>query len=277
MKVLINILLSAFSVALFLSCEEVILIDIDQAPPQLVIDGLITDEDTLHKIRISRTADFVGNGGSEVMDAIVEVSDNFGNTVNFTHNPEGIDSLDGTYFSDQKFAGITGRIYSLSVDVDNFNYSASDTLRPITTIDSLSIIVNPDAVDDPDSEGEIYQVILYAKEPQESLDFYYFRFYRDSVLVEGNNVFVFDDKLLGNSLDGLPSPVLFKEGELASVEIYSLTREQYVFYTDLANLLGSDGGMFSPPPANPRTNISGGALGLFQVSGLARASILIEP
>jgi hypothetical protein len=60
------------------------------------------------------------------------------------------------------------------------------------------------------------------------------------------------------------------------VEIYSLTREQFVYFTDLANILNSDGGMFSPPPANPRSNISGGALGLFQVSGISRASILID-
>jgi hypothetical protein len=94
---------------------------------------------------------------------------------------------------------------------------------------------------------------------------------------EDNNIYVFDDKVLGSSLNGLPSPILFREGELASVEIYSLTRQQFVYLTDLASLLHSDGGMFSPPPANPRNNISGGVLGLFQVSGINRASILIEP
>jgi hypothetical protein len=266
---------------IFSSCDEVITIDINQAPAQLVIDGLITDEDTIHMVRINRSTDFNASTNNEVANAIVEVSDNLGNVFNYTHNPEGYDSLRGYYFSNQKFAGEEYAIYQLNVTVDNMSFSASDTLRPITAIDSLSIEIDDDAVEDSENEGKIYQVILYAKEPQETVDFYYFKFYRDGLLdndSDGNgNVYVFDDKVLGSSLDGLPSPILFREGELAGVEIYSLTREQFVYFTDLANILNSDGGMFSPPPANPRSNISGGALGLFQVSGLNRASILIEP
>ena len=261
------------------ACEELILIDINQAPPQIVIDALVTDQDTIHTVRITRSADFGGNEGENVADAIVEVRDNLGNIFNYTHNPEGYDSLQGYYFSDQKYAGQEYAIYQLEVAVDNQLYTASDTLRPITTIDSLLIKVDQNAVDDPENDGKIYQVLLYAKEPQETVDFYYFKFYRDGLVDSdaNRNVFVFDDKVLGESLDGLPSPVLFREGELASVEIYSLTRQQFVYFTDMGNILNSDGGMFSPPPANPRSNISGGALGIFQVSGLNRASILIDP
>ena len=40
-----------------LSCEEVIDIDVQQSPPQLVIDALLTDEDTIHTVRISSTSD----------------------------------------------------------------------------------------------------------------------------------------------------------------------------------------------------------------------------
>ncbi len=271
-------LLSAITAIGFSACEEIIIIDINQAPSQLVIDGLVTDQDTIHLVRITTSADFDGNGAEDVLNALVEVSDNLGNVYSYTHNPEGLDSLQGYYFSDQKYAGQEYAIYMLSITHNNLFYSAADTLRPITTIDSLQIRIDPGAVDDSDSDGKIYQVLLYAQEPQETIDYYYFKFYRDNVIeADDNGIYVFDDKVLGSSLDGLPSPVLFREGELASVEIYSLTRQQFVYFTDLANLLNNDGGMFSPPPANPRTNISGGALGLFQVSGLNTESILIVP
>ena len=161
------------------ACEEVILIDIDQAPAQIVIDALVTDQDTIHTVRITRSGDFGGNEAEVVADAIVEVRDNLGNTFNYTHNPEGYDSLQGYYLSDQKFAGQEYAIYQLEVTVDNQLYTASDTLRPITTIDSLLIKVDQNAVDDPENDGKIYQVLLYAKEPQETVDFYYFKFYRD--------------------------------------------------------------------------------------------------
>lgn len=261
----------------FISCEEVVEIDIDQAPPQLVIDGQVTDEDTTHHVRITSTSDLNAEFGVVIRNAAVSVRDNVGNTYNYLHNPTGIDSLDGTYYSEQQYAGVTGRVYTLEVLVNNLTLTATDTLLPITDIDSLSVSIDPFAQSDPENDGEIYQVLLYAAEPKETRDFYYFRFYRDSVLIADNSVYVFDDEIIGDRLDGLPSPVNFREGEYASVEIYSLSREQFVFYNDLSNLLNSDGGMFSPPPANPRTNIKGGALGLFQVSGLRRAGILIEP
>ena len=260
----------------FFACEEVVEIDVNQSPPQLVVDGLLTDEDTFHTVRISTTANFNGESGQVITGAAVQVRDNMGNIFNYIHNPTGADSLDGMYYSEQKFAGVTGRIYDLEVLINDLTLTASDTLLPITEIDSLVIREDPFA-DPNDENGRFYQVLLYAAEPQETRDFYYFRFYRDSVIVADNSVFAFDDEPLGDRLDGLPSPVNFAEGEYASVEIYSLSREQFVFYTDLGNLLNSDGGMFSPPPANPRSNIQGGALGLFQVSGLRRAGLLIEP
>ena len=243
----------------------------------MVIDGLVTDEDTIHMVRLSLSGGFDGSVSAEVTNAIVEVRDNLGNVYNYTHNPEGYDSLQGYYYSDQKYMGVANGIYQLDVRVGNQSFTAMDTLRAVTTIDSLTIRIDDQAVKDSENDGKIYQVLLYAREPQETIDFYYFKFYRDSLLEVDNNIYVFDDKVLGSSLNGLPSPILFREGELAGVEIYGLTRVQFVYLTDLASILNNDGGMFSPPPANPRSNISGGALGFFQVSGLNRAAILIEP
>ncbi|MEN8249538.1 MAG: DUF4249 domain-containing protein [Bacteroidota bacterium] len=261
----------------FLACEEVIELDINQSPPQLVIDGILTDEDTTHYVRITKSSEFGSNEAINVTDGLVEVSDELGNVFNYTHNPSGVDSLQGYYFSDQPFAAREYGVYELDVTVEGNNYFALDTLRPISDIDSLTVEIDPMADFFPDNDGMIYQVKLYADEPLETVDFYYFRFYRDSVIEARDQVYVFDDRILNGSLDGLPSPINFREGEMASVEIYSLTRQQFVYFMDLSNLLNNDGGMFSPPPANPRTNIQGGALGLFQVSGIRRASILIEP
>ena len=274
---ILRIIIPVIVLAVFSACEEVVDIDINQAAPKLVIDAQVTDEDTIHLVRISSSNSFNGESGGRITNASVMVRDNVGNVFNYVHNPSEVDSLDGVYYSEQKYAGVTGRVYSLEVLVDDLTITASDTLRPITDIDSLTIRVDPFAELDQDNEGRIYQVLLYAAEPQETRDFYYFRFYRDSIIVADNSVYAFDDEPLGDRLDGLPSPVNFKEGEYASVEIYSLTREQFVYYTDLGNLLNSDGGMFSPPPANPRTNLKGGALGLFQVSGLRRTGLYIEP
>ena len=47
-------IISLLATVMFSACEEVINIDIDQAPAQLVIDGLVTNEDTTHMVRITR-------------------------------------------------------------------------------------------------------------------------------------------------------------------------------------------------------------------------------
>lgn len=264
------------AVMLFLGCEKVVELDIDQSIPQVVIEGLLTDKDTLHYVKVSRSIQFYENGLNPILDAVVSVSSN-GIVYNYSHNPLAIDTLNGYYFSDISFSGVIGESYALQVDVDGIPYNAEDTMRFVTKIDSLTFkeASNP-FEEEVDEKGRIYEVLLYASEPQETEDFYQFQFYRDSVLItDPTSIYVFSDVAFGPDLNGLPSPVLFAEGELASVQILSLTRERYIFYADLGNLLNSDGGMFSPPPANPRNSFTNNALGLWQVSAISEDSIRI--
>ncbi len=260
-----------------LGCEQVVELDVNQAAPQLVIEGLLTNKDTLHYVKISRSMSFYNTGFSPVTNAQVTVTGN-GNSYSYRHNPFDIDTLDGYYFSDNVYAGVVNKVYQLQVQVQGTTYLAADTLRPVTTIDSLAFKLAPNPSKEDLKDGKMYQVLLYAAEPQKTRDYYQFSFYRNKQLIAyPNNIYVFSDIALGPTLNGLPSPVLYRKGELAGVEIYSLSREQYVFYEDLSNILTTDGGMFSPPPANPRNTFTHGALGLWQVSAMVTDSIKITP
>ncbi|MCB0497648.1 MAG: DUF4249 domain-containing protein [Cyclobacteriaceae bacterium] len=272
-----RLLIALVSLALITSCEKVVNPDIDQSTPQIVIEGLLTNKDTTHFVKVSRSIQFYESGVNPIKDATVVVRHGT-DTYSYTHNPMAVDSLDGYYFSDTPYAGAIGEAYTLSVNTGGITYEATDSMKYVTNIDSLAVVLAPN-VDDEDREaGRIYQVLLFAKEPKETVDFYQFQFFsNDTLITSAESIYVFSDEILGDRLDGLPSPVLFKEGEKAGVEIYSLTKEQYLFYTDLSNLLNSDGGMFSPPPANPRNTFTNNALGLWQVSAVREGSILIEP
>ncbi len=260
-----------------LGCEKVIELDIEQSTPQLVIEGLLTDRDTVHYVKVSKSIQFYDTGFNPVIDAIISVNGN-GQIYTYTHNPMAIDSMKGYYFSDAIYAGKIGEHYTLSVDVEGINYLATDTLRFVTPIDSLMFSIDVNASEEDEQDGKIYQVVLFAKEPSDSEDFYQFKFYRNNHMITyPTDVYVFSDVAIGPTLNGLPSPVLFRAGELAGIQIFSLTREQYLFYEDLESLLTSDGGMFSPPPANPRNTFSKPALGLWQVSAISEDSIRIEP
>ncbi len=83
-------------------------------------------------------------------------------------------------------------------------------------------------------------------------------------------------KYLGEKIDGVTSPIFFAPGDVARIEMYSISRDAFVFYNDLQNLLNSDGGLFSQPPSNSRTNLSNGALGFFQASALDISAVEIK-
>lgn len=269
-----------FTAFVFWSCEKTVLLDLDQTPSKIVIEGLVTNQPGYQFVKVTRTVDFYESGETpRITDATVLVEDDLGNEFLYTHNPNNHPDSAGYYFPVIPFVGETGRTYNLTVDVNGEQYEASDKLYDVTSIDSLEYRVNIDEEDDPKEDGKFYEVLMYAKEPQETDDYYLFKFFRNDSLVLYNpsDIYFSDDKTLGEEINGIPSPVFYALGDTARVEMYSLSRAGYVFYNDLFNLINNDGGMFSPPPANSRTNLSNGALGFFQVSSVNISGLRINP
>jgi hypothetical protein len=146
-------------------------------------------------------------------------------------------------------------------------------------MDSLRYRINEDEQDDPKTEGKFYELLMYTKEPQDQVNFYLFKFYRnDSLLTYSDtDIYYSDDKYLAEKIDGVESPIFYAPSDKGRVEMYSLSRVGYVFYNDLSTLLNNDGGgMFGPIPSTPRTNLSNGALGFFQVSAMNSIEIIVE-
>jgi Domain of unknown function (DUF4249) len=208
----------------------------------------------------------------------VTVQDNAGNTFSFVHyQGTSADSI-GMYFPEAPFAGEVGRTYELTVLVDGKTYSAQDILLPIVPIDQLTSRIDEDEQADPEDAGRFYEVLLYVKEPQEREDFYLFKCYRNDKLEYANetDIYFSDDQLLSENIDGIPMPIFYAKDDIARIEAYSLTRDAFVFYRDLQKLLNNDGGIFGNPPANPRSNITNGAIGFFQVSAIQDDVITIQ-
>jgi hypothetical protein len=205
------------------------------------------------------------------------VEDDQGNTFNFVHNPNGhADSL-GIYLPETPFVGVIDRTYSLTVMVDGKSYEATDKLYRLVPIDKLEYVIDKDEEDDPEDPGRFYEVRLWVKEPQETRDYYLFESYRNGELAYDNDTDVYygDDELIGENIDGVSLPVFYSKDDVAEIVVYSLSRDGFIFYRDLEKLINNDGGMFGTPPANPRTNLSNGAVGFFQVSAIQSAQITI--
>jgi hypothetical protein len=263
----------------FFSCEEPFTIDTEQAPPRVVIDGLITDNAAYQQVAIKWTTNFYNKEKSPgIENAVVTVSDDAGNVFNFVHNPSNHADSSGIYIPETPFAGEIGKTYFLHVEIDGEVYEATDKMADVIPVDSLTVVPDEDEQEDPEIDGRFYEVLLFAQEPQNERNFYLFKFYRNDSLTYDSetDIYFSDDELLAENIDGVEAPIYYSKGDRAKVEVFSMSRVGFVFYNDLFNLLNNDGGMFSPIPATPRTNLSNNALGFFHVGAVKTGEITID-
>lgn len=270
-----------FSALILSACEKSIVLDLEQIDPKVVIEGLVTNNPDFQYVKITRNNGFYDSGAApSVNNAVVMVEDNLGNSIQFFHNPNSHKDSAGYYVPMSSFSGVVGRTYSLRVALEGTVYEAADRLNPVLTVDSLTSEIDPEEVEDPEDPEDpdrVYVVKFYAKEPQNTVDYYLFTFFRNDTLVLENetDIYFSDDEILAENIDGVEFPGHYSLKDTVVVNTFSMSRQGFVFYSDLATLLNSDGGMFSPPPANCRNNLSNGALGFFQVSAVTVDSIIV--
>jgi hypothetical protein len=266
----LKILLSIFATALFLSsCEQVLNVDLNQANPNIVIEGLITDHPGPYIVKITMTADYYKNQPPPaVSNATVIMSDNIGNIDTLVQTSPGV-------YKTRKIAGVKLHTYTLTVNVDGKIYSAISTLPDLYPVDSLGYTYY--------SKRDIfhrkgYYPLAYSKEPQNQENYYQWKFFRNDTLLNSkrNDIWVADDKTVKASIRGLEFPYVYQQFDTASVKVFSITKEAFDFYTGLQAQIRNDGGFFSSPPANAQGNFSNGALGLFQTSSVDSLGIVIK-
>jgi len=265
-----------FVLGLFSSCEETVKLDLKQTESRIVVEGLVTTDSTRHFVKLSRTLDFYSKETPPaVRNARISVTD--GTQIwNYSERPE----RPGYYVSDEAFAGVVGKFYRVVIEVGDKRIEGGDELIRVTEIDSITYLLDEDRLDLPSSgftEEErmrVFALLFFTKEPQATKDFYLFKQYRNSERVDdnGTTILVSDDEILQENINAVQLLDFYAPGDTALVEMYSISRAAFIYYNDLNTVLNNDGGLFGPIPADPRSNLSGGALGLFQVSDVRRAA-----
>lgn len=273
MKNIIQITLLLTLVFSFFACEKTVQLDTKQTEPVYIIDGLVTNQLTKHRIQISKSQLFYDSGQNPtVTDAVVQVTDNEGNSWNF------LESEPGLYLSETEFAGQVGNTYDLSIKVDGKTFTATDELSYLHPIDTLIAFVDEEEFEDPEGEGEYWDFFTFLTEPQETEDYYLIKFLKNGEVFnyDGQDVYVFNDEIIQENVDGFSSNTFYKAGDVGGIEMHRISRDVFVFYNSLSENLNNDGGVFSGQPTNVTTNISGGALGVFQTSSMEIKEVVME-
>jgi hypothetical protein len=262
--------------ALISSCTERIDLELDGTYIRPVIFGQLTTDTTAHRITITTSGDYfknkppVGISGANV--AIWDGEYAF----ELTEDP----NKPGVYFTEPDVYGIQGKTYTLLVDnVDLLgdgnlsSYEATSELLPVTNIDSIKVEYR--------SLWEGWVVQAFAKDPPETKDYYKFLIsLNDELLTDSLSEYRWTDDTFfnGSYTNGVviyffsDRRDILKEGDKITAAFCGITEDYYNYLVEAQTASRPSVPLFSGPPANPRTNISNGAIGFFTAYSISRAT-----
>lgn len=245
MKRFITYFILAISFA-FISCEEVVNVDLNSSEPKLVIDASIKWEKGTpgneQTIRLTTTGDYFNNTVPVANGAIIIITDSNNTVFNFIE-----DGITGNYKC-SNFNPVINGIYTLSVTYNGHTYTATDKLYPVPTITTIEQGLNGI------SGNEIELKFNFQDNGAEE------NFYMEEYKVPFRPfplLGVFNDEFTnGNEMFSLIIDEDLAAGQNINFTLHGIS-ERYHNYMNI--LIGISGGLsngpFSTPPATVRGNI----------------------
>lgn len=260
---------------LFTSCEKVIQLDLNSADPKLVIEGNITDQPGPYTVKLTQTINFdQDNTFPPISGASVKISDNAGNTETLAESTPGI-------YVTSTLTGIPGRVYTLEIIANDKTYTAISSMPSPVVIDTLVTITQSGGGGLGGGGGNTANKYVEAKftDPAEIANYYRFILYIQN---EEQNAIILDNDETKNgqvakrSVRAGRSAASLKVGDSVKVHMQSIDNNVYEYFRTLNQMGGGNGITGGSAPANPLTNISGGALGYFNACSVRTKSIKVQ-
>jgi len=249
-----------------LACKKVIQVDLHEASSRVVIEGEITNVPGPYQVKITRSVPYSNdNTFPPVTGATVIVKDSI-NGISYA-----FDEVSPGIYSTNQFAGIPKHMYKLTVSADGEQYTAISTMPGTVHLDSVTFAVNTNF----NGKKEINAVVNF-QDPPGLGNCYQFIEYLDGKQVP--NIFVFEDRLsdaryIEQALYNDSS--YLQKGDTLSMKMYCIDKQIYDYFFSLAQIIGNNGGFQSASPANPNTNLTGGALGYFSAHTINEGRLIV--
>ena len=261
----IGCIIALFAIIL-VGCDKEITLELGDSKPTLVIDGSITDLAGPYFVQLSLSTSI--NNPTRIVgvnNARVIITDQTGirDSLQFVSN--------GLYRT-QKIKGVEGGTYDLEVVVDQKKYTASTSMPKKVNLDSLRINTFP-------FNGEIrYSVIPVYLDPVTLGNSY--RFIQKINDTLDPTFHVFNDNLNNGKVNQRPlrggdENLKIKPRDNVFVEMQCISGASYLYFNSLDQQSGAGPGG-GTAPANPPSNIVGGALGIFSAHTVQRKTITIR-
>jgi hypothetical protein len=233
--------------------KKVIDIDLNTTDSKVVIEGIITDQNEPFTVTINKTVNFSdANNYPAITKATVTIADDAGNIEVLT------ETVAGTYKT-KKLVGTSGRTYTLTVNAEGKTYTAKSTMPSKVSLTDLKFEIAPQ----PGSTEDKFIIFPQFLDPKGTGNNY--RFIQSTTKKTDKTIIVAND----NVEDGKPNarPIVSRELDIlstdtATVEMHCIDKVTYDYFFSLTQSAGNGPGG-GATPANPITNIQGGALGYF--------------
>jgi hypothetical protein len=249
----------------FTACTKIIEVDLNSADPQIIIEGEITNETGVCFVKITKTVNFSDpNTFPAVINAEVTITDNTGATETLTETSPG-------YYEGNLLQGTPENTYTLKVVAEGKTYNATCKmpktidLRGIQVIESdFSGPAGPPGID----SSKNYNVLPLFQDDANTID-YYRAIQKANAKIDNSFFSVINDNLFNGQ--PFPYPIFnqnldLKSGDTVELEMLHYDKGPYEYFFSLGQVTTGQSGT----PANPVSNISGGALGYFSAHTVSR-------
>nr|WP_317632682.1 DUF4249 domain-containing protein [uncultured Flavobacterium sp.] len=254
----------------FLSCEDVVELDLQTAPEKLVIDAFIKVDITQNNdqtIKLSKTRAFYSNTNIPVLNAQVWITDNLNNRYDFYDN-----SQNGNYVA-TNFVMDLNNFYTLNVLVDTELYQATANFFNTPNIDEVE--QNPNG----GFSGEDLEIKIWHNDNIATANYYQlienstnypeYKLSSDEFYNGNRNSFlIFDDEL--------------ESGDSFEVVLSEVSREYYEYMNRILSVSQNSGNPFASPIGEIRGNIlnvtnpENYPLGYFSLQNLKEQTVIVE-
>lgn len=265
----IKYIIPALFAASLSSCEKAINLKLTDATPKYVIEGVLTNQSGGCKVSLSQTKNFTDNNDVIGVDgAQVSITDD---NVVYPLTPTNT----GVY-QNTTLKGAYGHIYKLSVTVAGKSFTSTCAMPAAVALDSI-YLVKSDFGNNKDGTIRKFVTVKY-HDPAATKNYYRFVQYvnnrkEESILLDNDeftNGQEVNTRLNFNNSNDDPARDI-RPGNQVIIEMQCIDPAVYKYFFSLTTGATGDGN--NAAPANPLSNITGGALGYFSVHTVQRKTL----
>lgn len=243
-----TILLIVFFISLFFaSCEEVVDVDLDTAPPKLVIEAAINWEKGTtgneQTIKLTTTTGYFENVIPTVSGALIDIKNSRGDKFNFIEVKKS-----GVYICNN-FVPVIDEQYTLTVVSRGSRYIATETLK------SVAPIMRIEQNNEGGFAGKDIEIKAFYNDPADAANFYLYKYVYSNKIK--STFYVDEDKFFnGNEFFSLSDDEDLKIGNEIEITHFGISKQYYNYMSILVSIAGNNvGGPFQSPPATVKGNI----------------------